>query len=309
MKLISIVIPCYNEEENVGEIYRQVRKVFSKHANYRYEHIFIDNASTDRTLDVLKDLARKDKRVKIIVNARNFGWIKSQYYALTEARGDAVVLLVADLQDPPELITEFIRQWEKGYKAVVGIKKHSEEGIFMGSVRKLYYKLVSSIAETELLENFTGFGLYDKKIINILKGLADPYPYFRGLVSEFGHPMKSIEYTQNKRNKGKTKADFFMLLDVALLGIMSYSRLPLRIITISGLILSVLSFLISLIYLCLKIFLWSSYPLGTATLVIGLFFFSSVQLLFIGVMGEYIGLIHTRTIKRPLVVERERVNF
>jgi polyisoprenyl-phosphate glycosyltransferase len=309
MKLISIITPIFNEEENIEVIYMRVKNLFKSIKKYHYEHIFIDNCSDDNSLHLLKEIAQKDKNVKIIVNSRNFGWIRSQYHAMLEANGDSIILLVADLQDPPELIKEFIEYWEKGYLSVVGVEKGSEENGFTLYFRKLFYKFVSSISEVELLENFTGFGLYDRKVINILRNLGDPYPYFRGLVAEIGHPMKKVEYFQKNRMKGDTKSDLFKLLDLALLGIMSYSRLPLRIITILGIVLSVISLIISFIYLVLKILLWNSYPMGTITLVIGLFFFASVQMMFIGIIGEYIGLIHIRSIKRPLVIEKERVNL
>jgi polyisoprenyl-phosphate glycosyltransferase len=241
MKLISIVTPCFNEEANVQEVYEQVKAIFKTLPKYRYEHIFIDNASKDNTVSILKSIARQDKNIKIIVNSRNFGWIKSPHYALLQAKGDAVILLVADLQDSPELIREFIGKWEEGYKIVVGIKPRSEESPVFLAVRKLYYWLINSISEIELIPNFMGFGLYDKKIMDILKQLDDPYPYFRGLISEIGFEVAKIEYTQRSRKKGITSSNFYRLFDVALLAMTSYSKVPLRIATIFGFMMSLLS--------------------------------------------------------------------
>jgi len=309
MKLISIVTPCYNEEENVEEIYKEIKKIFSHLPKYKYEHIFIDNASSDSTVSILKKIAQKDRHLKIIVNARNFGWIRSPFYAMLQAKGDAVVLLVADLQDPPPLIKNFIAKWEEGYKVVIGVKTGSEENWFMRTLRGSFYKFVSKISEIELVNNFMGFGLYDRKVIEVLRQMDDSYPYFRGLVAEIGFEMAKIEYKQSARKRGLPSSNFYRLLDVAILGITSYSRAPLRLMTVMGMILSVISLLIAVVYIFLKIFLWSNYSLGIATLVIGFFFFSSVQLFFIGIIGEYIGIIHTRLLKRPLVIEKERINF
>lgn len=309
MKLISIVTPCYNEEENVGEIYKEVKKIFLTLSKYKYEHIFIDNASSDRTVPILKRIAKKDKHLKIIVNARNFGWIRSPYYAMLQAKGEAVILLVADLQDPPSLIKNFIAKWEEGYKMVIGIKTKSEENWLMRALRSFYYKFISKISEVELINNFMGFGLYDRKVIEVLREMDDSYPYFRGLICEIGFEMARIEYKQSARKRGLPSSNFYRLFDVAMLGITSYSKAPLRLMTVMGMILSVISFLVAVVYFFLKIFLWSDYSLGMATLVVGLFFFSSVQLFFIGIIGEYIGIIHTRVLKRPLVIEKERINF
>lgn len=309
MKLISIVTPCYNEEENVAELYRQVREVFASLPDYRYEHIFIDNASRDRTVAILKEIAGQDKNVRIIVNSRNFGHIRSPYHALLQAKGDAVILLVADLQDPPPMIRDFIAKWEEGYKVVLGVKSNSEETPAMFLIRKMYYNLISRLSEIELTKNNTGFGLYDRRVMEALREINDPYPYFRGLVSEIGFEKALIEYVQPRRKRGITKNNFYTLYDIAMLGITNHSRVPLRIATMLGFAMAALSLLVSLGYLIAKLLFWSTFTAGMAPVVIGLFFFGSVQLFFIGILGEYIGLIYTQVQKRPLVIEKERVNF
>ncbi|MDI6731709.1 MAG: glycosyltransferase family 2 protein [Candidatus Margulisbacteria bacterium] len=309
MKLISIVTPCFNEEANVAEIYQQVKKPFAVLPGYSYEHIFIDNASKDQTVPILKDIAAHDHKVKIIVNTRNFGHIRSPYYALLQAKGDAVISLSADMQDPPPLILDFVKKWEEGYKIVVGVKKKSQESRFMFGVRKLFYKIISGLSEIEQITNFAGFGLYDKKVIEILRTIDDPYPYFRGLISDIGFDIAKIEYVQPKRSRGITKNNFYSLYDMAMLGITNHSKVPLRLATMLGFIVALLSFIVALIYFIYKLIFWSGFELGLAPLVIGLFFFSSVQLFFIGIIGEYIGSIHTQVLKRPLVIEKERVNF
>lgn len=308
-KLISIVTPCFNEEENVREVYEQVRSVFSTLPNYLYEHIFIDNASTDKTVAILKSIGEQDKNLKIIVNARNFGHIRSPYYGLMQANGDAVILLVADLQDPPNMMNDFLEKWEEGYPIAIGIKPESEESPLMFSIRKFYYHLVGKISEVKLIKNFTAFGLYDRKIINIFRQLDDPYPYLRGLISEIGFDVAKIPYNQPARRRGITKNNFYTLYDIAMLGITSHSKVPLRIATIAGFALSLISLLISIVYLLLKIAYWNDFGFGTAPILVGLFFFSSVQLFFIGLLGEYIAAIHTQVVKRPLVIEKERINF
>jgi glycosyltransferase involved in cell wall biosynthesis len=309
MKLISVCTPCYNEEDNVKELYLQVKGVFSQYPQYNYEHIFIDNASTDKTVEILKSIAQGDNNVKIIVNARNFGHIRSPYHAILEAQGDAVILIVADLQDPPELITDFIAKWEDGYKIVVGVKNGSKESRLMYSIRKTYYNLIGKLSEVELIKNFTGFGLYDKIVVEILREIDDPYPYFRGLISYIGFDICRIEYTQPSRKRGITKNNFYTLYDMAMLGITNHSKVPLRIATITGFILGTLSLVVAVIYLVMKLIFWNQFEAGSAPVVIGLFFFSSVQLFFIGIVGEYVGSIQTQVMKRPLVIEKERINF
>ena len=308
-KLISIVTPCYNEEANVEDVYKQVKDIFQTLEKYKYEHIFIDNNSKDSTVSLLKRIALADKNVKIIVNARNFGQVRSPFHALLQARGEAVVLLVADLQDPPGMIIDFIHKWEEKYKIVIGVKKQSEEPFLMFQVRKIYYRIVSKLSETELIKNFTGFGLYDQEIINILKNINDPYPYFRGLICDIGFEKAQIEYVQPTRRRGITANNFYTLYDIAMLGITNHSKVPLRLATMIGIAASVFSFLIAVCYFVYKLIFWDSFTLGTAPMVIGIFFFSAVQLFFIGIIGEYIGAIHTQVLKRPLVVEKERINF
>lgn len=309
MKLISIVTPCYNEEENIEEIYIQVKKIFSQFPNYAYEHIFIDNASTDKTLAILKEISTKDRNIKIIVNARNFGQIRSPYYGLLQAKGDAIILVVADLQDPPELIASFIEKWESGFKIVVGVKPTTDEKFPLSVVRRLYYKLLARISELKLIKNFTGFGLYDKSVIDLLKQMNDANPYLRGLISEIGFPICEIPFKQPIRERGKSKNNFYSLFDIALLGVTKHSKFPIRIATMGGFFFCVINFLLAFTFFILKLFFWDQFPIGTASLLVGFFFFSSMILFFIGILGEYILTLHTEIIKRPLVIEKERINF
>lgn len=309
MKLISVITPCYNEEENVENVYQQVKAVFDELKTYRYEHIFIDNASKDRTVPLLKEIAAKDKNVKIIVNARNFGHIRSPYHAMLQAKGDAAIALVADLQDPPHMIADFIRKWEEGYKVAVGIKTKSKESPSMFLLRKMYYRFAAKLSEVELLKDFTGFGLYDAQVLGILKQIDDPYPYFRGLIADIGFDIAKIEYVQPTRRRGITKNNFYTLYDTAMLGITNHSKIPLRLATMLGFSMSLLSLVAAMAYFTYKLVFWYSFSVGIAPLVIGLFFFASVQLFFLGIIGEYIGSIHTQVLKRPLVIEKERINF
>ena len=307
--MISIVTPCYNEEGNIEELVRQVRAVLQKMSIADYEHIFIDNDSKDKTQSILRKLAREDKKIKVILNNRNFGQVRSPNYGLLQATGDAVILLVADLQDPPEMIETFINKWHEGYKVVLGVKTESEESSLMFAIRKAYYNFVTRVSDTELTKNNTGFGLYDKKVMDILKEIQDPYPYFRGLISELGFEAAKIEYTQPARKRGITSNNFYKLYDYAMLGITSHSKVPLRLATMAGFTLSALSFVTAMIYLVLKLVFWNQFQLGMAPMLIGIFFFMSVQLFFIGIIGEYVGFIHTQVMKRPLVTEKERINF
>jgi glycosyltransferase involved in cell wall biosynthesis len=308
-KLISVVTACYNEEENVEALCLAVREIFKGLPQYDHEHIFIDNCSTDRTVAILKGVARKDKRVKIIVNARNFGHIRSPYHAIIQAKGEAVISLVADFQDPPELMLEFLKRWEAGSRIVVGVKEKSKESALFFLVRKAYYRLVTSLADIELIQNFTGFGLYDRRVIEVLRSLDDPYPYFRGLISDIGFKPSLVPYVQPLRRGGVTKNNLFTLYDLAMLGITSHSRTPLRLAGLLGFGMAGLSLLAALTYLVYKLLFWHQFELGMAPLVIGFFLISSVQLIFIGMLGEYMGNIQTQVLKRPRVVEEERVNF
>jgi glycosyltransferase involved in cell wall biosynthesis len=309
MRLITVITPCYNEEENVREIYEQVKQVFAGEPNYIYEHIFIDNASRDKTVSILKDIAKIDRNVKLIVNTRNFGHIRSPYHAILQSRGEACIYIVADLQDPPSIISEFLRKWEEGYKIVIGIKSKSEESPLFFAIRKAYYHIIGRLSDLELVENFNGFGLYDQMIIEIVKTIDNPYPYFRGLICEIGFERAEIEYIQPSRKRGITKNNFYTLYDMAMLGLTSHSKVPLRLATMLGFTVATLSMIVALVYFVYKLVFWDSFSVGIAPLVIGLFFFSSVQLFFIGVIGEYVGAIHTQVSKRPLVVEKERINF
>ncbi|HLP06143.1 MAG TPA: glycosyltransferase family 2 protein [Paludibacter sp.] len=309
MSLISIVTPCYNEELNVEALYRQVKAVFDSLPRYRYEHIFIDNSSTDKTVEILKQIAATDQKVKIIVNIRNFGHIRSPYHGLLQAKGDAVILMVADLQDPPSMIEKFLEKWEEGYKIVVGTKNKSKENKLMFFIRKAFYKTISRISETEQVKNFTGFGLYDKSFMDILRTIDEPYPYFRGLITELGFNRIEIPYEQPRREKGKTNNNFYTLYDIAMLGFVNHSKLPLRLASFIGFTVSALSLLIALLYFVAKIIFWNTFSIGIAPLVIGLFFFGGIQLFFLGIIGEYIGAIFTQVKNRPLVVEKERINF
>jgi glycosyltransferase involved in cell wall biosynthesis len=308
-KHISIVTACYNEEENVRELYERVKKVMSSFDEYSYEHIFIDNSSKDRTVDILRQIAGHDRKVKVIINTRNFGQVRSGTHALLQARGDAVIHIVADLQDPPEMITDFIRKWEDGYKIVIGIKEKSEESFIFFAIRKLYYNVIGKLSEIKLIKNFTGFGLYDQKVIEILRKIDDPYPYFRGLICDIGYERAEIPYIQPARRRGFTKNNFYTLYDVAMLGITNHSKIPLRLATMTGFLVAFLNLLVAIGYFVYKLLFWDSFSVGVAPLVIGLFFFGSVQLFFIGIIGEYIGSIHTQVLKRPLVIEKERINF
>ncbi|MBE8993639.1 glycosyltransferase family 2 protein [Microcystis aeruginosa] len=310
MKKISVVTPCYNEEGNIEEIYLQVKQIFADLEKYDYEHLFIDNASQDKTVDILKGIAIKDSHVKIIVNARNFGAIRSIYYGIIQPDADAVVLIFADLQDPPNLIVDFIKKWEEGYHIVKGIKTSSEENFLLYGIRSFYYFLVTQLSDIKPTAHFTGFGLYDRMVLEVLKKIDDPYPYLRGIISEIGFDSAEIEYKQRQRKKGKSSyRNFYRLYDAAMLGITSHSSVPLRIATFLGFAMSLLSLLVAIGYLIAKLIFWQSFPLGTAPVTVGLFLLASVQLFFIGIIGEYIGLMHMRILKRPLVVERERINF
>ncbi len=309
MKSISVLTPCFNEEENVLQVYEQVRAVFANLGQYRYEHLFIDNASTDRTVEILRGLARSDGNVKIIVNRRNFGHIRSPHHGMLQAHGDAVVALVADLQDPPTLIPAFLERWEQGFKVVLGVKRTSEESWTMFTARRFYYGLIQRLSDVELIPNATGFGLYDREFVEMVRQLDDPYPYVRGLIAELGFDCATIPYDQPVRRQGLTKNNFFTLYDLAMVGITSHSKLPLRLATLAGFTLSALSLLVALVYTIYKLIFWNQFPVGIAPLVIGLFLSFSVQLFFMGLLGEYVAVIHTRIMRRPLVVEKERVNF
>jgi glycosyltransferase involved in cell wall biosynthesis len=307
-KLISIVTPCYNEEANIDELYQRIVDVMAR-LDYDYEHIFIDNCSTDNSLVKLRLLAAQDKRVKLILNARNFGHIRSPYYALLQARGDAAVLIASDLQDPPEMIEEFVKKWEEGFKTVMAVKPESEESRLMFIARRAYYRFVTRISEVPLVQNATGAGLFDRAVLDILKKIDDPYPYFRGLLCEIGFPIATVPFKQPRRMRGITSNNFYTLYDIAMLGITNHSKVPLRLMVMGGALLAGLSLLAAFGFLIAKLVFWNSFQMGIAPLLISLFFFSSVQILFLGMLGEYLGSVHTKIRNMPLVVENERVNF
>lgn len=310
MPLLTIMSPCFNEEGNVRELYEAVKAQMATVPDIEYDHLFIDNASTDRTVPILRELAAADRHVKVIVNTRNFGQVRSPYHAFLEARGDAVLGMAADFQDPPELVPEFIRKWREGYKVVIGVKAGSQESWLMSRIRRFYYWLVSRLSsDTVLVSNFTGFGLYDREVIEQFRTTGEQNPYFRGMVAEFGYARAEIPFVQPARRRGITKNNFFTLYDMAMMGITSHSKVPLRLATMAGFALSILSLLIAAVYLILKLAWWDTFNLGLAPLVIGVYFFGAVQLFFIGMLGEYIGSIHTQVHRRPHVVEQERINF
>jgi polyisoprenyl-phosphate glycosyltransferase len=310
MKTISVVTPCYNEEGNVREVYERVRKLMSELGRYRYEHIFIDNASHDGTFAILQEIAAADSNVKLIRNARNFGHIRSPMHAMFQACGDAVIVLMSDLQDPPEVLAELLAQWETGMPIVIAVKRQSREAAPMFLARTLFYRLVNRLSDDiETYENFTGFGLYDRKVIDLVRQFGDPYPYFRGMIAEIGLPHAEVEYVQERRKHGKTKNNFYTLYDIAMLGITKLSKVPLRLVTFAGFAGSALSLLGGIIYFAYKLFFWRQFTVGIAPIAIGMFFLGSLQLLFMGILGEYIGNIHTQVHNRPLVVEQYRVNF
>lgn len=310
MKTVSIVIPTYNEEENVPRVIERVKSIFqSKLQNYNYEIMFIDNASMDNTREVIESFAKDDKHIKAIYNAKNFGFSRSTFYGLSQAEGDCAVLIFADMQDPPEIIVDFVEKWESGFKIVVGIKNKSKENVLMYKIRQLYYSFIKKIGDVEHIEQFTGFGLYDASFIDVLKQLDDPLPYLRGIVAELGYENTKVYYEQEKRLYGKSSFNFMRLYDTAMLGITSYSKALTRIATIMGFLASIISLVVAFITLIIKLFNWDSFSVGIAAISIGVYFFGSVILFFVGLIGEYIVNINIRTMHHPLVVEEKRINF
>ena len=308
-KTITIVTPTYNEVNNIDELYSRISKVTIKNSNYNFEHLFIDNASTDGSIDKIKQIAKKNKKVKLIVNARNFGADASIMHAVTQVQTDACIYIVSDLQDPPELITDLIKKWEEGFKIVGLVKTASEERGFIFFLRKLYYRLLIKISDTPPIENFAGSSLMDSKVIKILKDINDPVPFLRGLLVEIGFPIAFVYFKQPIRKKGTSSNGFFELYNVAIEGITNHSKVPIKFMSIFGFILAFLSFTLAVIYLFLKLLYWDNLNIGMASLLIGLFFFGSMQMFFLGVIGEYISVIHTRVRKMPTVIESERTNF
>lgn len=310
MKCVSVVIPTYNEEENIPLVYDRVKKIFDKiKEGYTFQILFIDNHSGDRSREMIRALADKDKRVQYIFNVKNVGFSKSTFYGLLQSQGDCSILLFADMQDPPELILDFIKYWEQGFKVVIGIKNKSNEAKVMYFIRNLYYSFINSITDINHIEQFTGFGLYDASMIDILRQLDDPLPYLRGIVAELMPDHKAVYYTQQKRERGKSSFDFMKLYEVAMLGITSYSKVLMRLAALLGSMIAGISFCIAIGTLLLKVFGIVSYPIGNAAILFGVFFLGGLQLVFLGVLGEYVSNINIRTMKRPLVVEEERGNF
>ena len=310
MKKISIVVPCFNEEENVVPMADAIREEFKKNlSSYEYEIIFIDNDSKDNTRELIRELCNSDKGIKGIFNAKNFGQFNSPYYGMLQSTGDATVLMAADFQDPVEMIPKYVAAWEEGYKIAIGIKKSSQENKIMYHLRSLYYKTIKKLSEVEQIEHFTGFGLYDKAFINVMRNLDDPVPFLRGIVAELGFRRKEIPYEQPQRRAGITSNNLYRLYDAAMLSITAYTKVGLRLARFGGVILSGLSLLIAVMYLILKLVYWDRFPAGMAPILIGMLFLGSIQIFFIGLIGEYILTINQRVMKRPLVVEEERINF
>lgn len=310
MKKISIMIPCYNEEENVVPMSEAIVNLFTTELTaYDYELLFIDNASTDHTRHLLREICEKNKNIRAIFNARNFGQFNSPYYGLLQTTGDCTIGMVCDFQDPLELIPQYIREWENGYKIVIGVKTSSKENPIVYRLRSLYYKLIRKFSEIDQIEHFTGSGLYDKEFIKVLRDLHDPMPFLRGIVAEFGYKRKIIPYEQPKRKAGKTHNNWYTLYDAAMLSFTSYTKVGLRLATFMGVGCGFMSVIAAVVYLVLKLLYWNRFAAGMAPVMIGMFFLGSVQLFFLGVIGEYIISMNQRIMNRPLVVEEERINF
>ncbi len=309
-RLITIMTPCYNEEQNVRELHQRLMAVAATLPQYRFEHLFIDNASTDGTVAVLRQMAAEDPTVRVIVNARNVGPDRSGMHALLQARGDAIGILVADLQDPPELYPDMIHHWVNGDTIFAGIKNTSDDSQIKFRLLTAYYRLVARLTNVRIMAHFTGFGLYDRAVIDKIRAdFRDPYPYFRGMIAELGLPVTTIHYNQNRRARGITSQNFYSLYDFAMLGITNLSKVPLRLVVFAGFVSAFLSFLTGMFYLVYKLVYWKNFTVGVAPVVLGLFFLGSIQLIALGIIGEYVGSIHTLVLKRPLVTEKERINF
>ena len=307
-QLISIVTPTFNEEENIEKLCSSIKEIM-KGIKYDYEHIVIDNCSTDNTIKLLKNVASTDKKLKVILNSRNFGHIKSPVHGLCQARGDAIILMMSDFQDPIDLIPQYIAEWEKGTKVIMAQKKTSDDNFLLHLTKKVLYKFIAKVSDTSLLINTTGSGLYDKKIIDEVRKIDDPYPYFRGLIPEITNDIKLIKFHQPKRDKGKSKNNFYTLYDIGVLGIVKHSKLPLRAMTLIGIMTGIFSIILGLAYFSVKILFWDSFDLGIAPLIIGFFFITSIQIFLLGFIGEYVMTILTHSRNLPLVIEKERINF
>ena len=308
MTKISIVTPTFNEEQNIKKLCSDIRNEMEK-LNIEYEHIVIDNASTDKTIDIIKEICKTDKKVKVIINAKNYGHIKSPVYGLMQSKGEACILMASDFQDPVNLISQYIEKWENGSKIVLGEKITSDENSFVFGIRRLFYKFLNRISDTDLTMNTTGSGIFDRSIIEKLKKINDPYPYFRGLISELGEEISTIQFNQPKREFGNTKNNFYTLYDIGMLGVVKHSKMPLRIMILLGFLFSAISLCISLFYLIYKLLFWNSFEVGIAPLIIGIFGFASLQILLLGIIGEYVSVVLTHLRNMPLVEEKERINF
>lgn len=310
MKTVSVVVPTYNEEENVEPMAEAIITIFEKELpQYALELIFIDNFSKDNTRFILRNLCEKDKRIKCIFNAKNFGPFNSPYYGIVQSTGECTILLCADFQDPVNMIVDFVREWENGFKIVVGIKTTSKENRIMYFFRSCYYRIIKKMSDVEQIEHFTGFGLYDKSFVEILRNLKDPTPFLRGIVAELGYARKEIPYKQEKRRAGKSSYSIYKLYDAAMLSFTSYTKIGLRLATFIGIGCSCISLLVALVYLVYKLLYWDRFPAGTTPILLGIFIFGSLQLFFIGLLGEYIMNMNVRIMNRPLVIEEERINF
>tara|TARA_B100000242_G_C43051784_1_gene491449 strand:- start:2052 stop:2978 length:927 start_codon:yes stop_codon:yes gene_type:complete len=305
---ISIVTPTYNEIENIEQIYSEIKKIL-ENIGCDYEHLIIDNSSTDGTIDKIKNLAKQDKRLKVIINSKNFGHIRSPFYGLLQTTGDATILMASDFQDPPELIKDYIKLWKEGNKIVLAQKNKSKENIGIFYLRKIFYRFLNFISEDDLTKDTTGSGIFDKSVVSKLKEIRDPYPYFRGLISELSNDIKTIKFEQPKRQKGYTKNNIFTLYDIGILGIVKHSRKPMRLLIILGFLSSIISILIGIFYLIYKILFWNTFSVGLAPIIIGIFFISSIQITLLGLLGEYVGVILLHQRNMPLVIEKERINF
>jgi len=308
-KLITIVTPCFNEAENIRELYLRIKKAILNIENYDFEILFIDNSSTDHTVDILRELILDDFRIKVIVNNRNFGHVRSPYWGVLQSRGAATIYMASDLQDPPEYINAFINEWELGWRVVMAIKPNSQTNFITNKLRSLYYKFLDSISEVAIVKDATGFGLYDSRVLDHLRSINDPYPFFRGLICELGYPIKTIAFEQPRRIRGVTKNNFFSLYEFALLGIIGHSLVPIRIASLTGIIVGIISLVSAIILFFAKLIYWDSIPIGYAPMgIISLLTFG-ILLFFIGLVGEYVGAILGYVQNRPIVVEKERINF
>lgn len=310
MKKISVLIPCYNEEDNVVAISEAVTAILQEElSQYDYEMVFIDNCSTDGTRSLIRMICSQNPKVKAIFNVTNFGQFNSPYYGICQTTGDCTIVLCCDFQDPVELIPVFVKEWENGYKIVSGIKSSSKENGVVYFLRSVYYKLIRKMSSVQMIEHFTGFGLYDKSFVKLLRELDDPIPFIRGVVAEYGYKRKDIEYEQPKRRAGKTHNNWYSLYDAAMLSVTSYTKIGLRLATFGGVIGATLSFIVAIVYFAMKMLWWNRFPMGIAPLIIGVFGLGSIQLLFTGLLGEYIMNINARVMHKPLVIEEERINF